>query len=127
MSSVACFYSCDQCDGCTDPLYSEYNPFNEAAEGYCLTAISLGCTYADAENFNAGANVDDGSCEFAAGGDCPGDLNDDGSIERRTCCNSFLYSDTLANKKKLTDSKKGKHTSVSLFLARNLTRVALEM
>jgi hypothetical protein len=80
MTSGACFNSCDQCDGCTDPFYSEYNPFNAAAEGYCLTAISLGCTYADAENFNSGANVDDGSCEFAAGGDCPGDLNDDGSI-----------------------------------------------
>jgi hypothetical protein len=80
MTSGACFNSCDQCAGCADPFYAEYNPFNATAEGYCLTAIALGCTYADAENFNAAANMDDGSCEFAAGSDCPGDLNDDGSI-----------------------------------------------
>jgi acetyl esterase/lipase len=80
VTSGACFNSCDQCAGCADPFYAEYNPFNAAAEGYCLTAIALGCTYSDAENFNAAANVDDGSCEFATGSDCPGDLNDDGSI-----------------------------------------------
>jgi hypothetical protein len=79
-TSGACFNSCDQCSGCADPFYTEYNPFNEASEGSCVNPISEGCTYADASNYDDSANTDDGSCEFASGGDCPGDLNEDGSI-----------------------------------------------
>ena len=80
VTSGACFNSCDQCAGCADPAYAEYNPFNVTTDGYCMNAISEGCTYADAENYNAAANSDDGSCEFASGGNCPGDLNNDGSV-----------------------------------------------
>lgn len=39
-----------------------------------------GCTYADADNFDPLANVDDGSCTFTVGGTCPGDFNDDNLI-----------------------------------------------
>ncbi len=80
LTSGACFNSCDQCAGCADPAYAEYNPFNVTADGYCLNAIAAGCTYEDAENYDAAANMDDGSCEFSSAGDCPGDLNNDGSI-----------------------------------------------
>ena len=78
-TSGACFNSCDQCPGCTDPAYAEYNPFSATDASYCLSAIAPGCTYEDAENYDASANSDDGSCTFNAGS-CPGDLNGDGSV-----------------------------------------------
>jgi hypothetical protein len=45
-----------------------------------LNAVAAGCTYEEAENYDATANMDDGSCEFSSAGDCPGDLNNDSSI-----------------------------------------------
>ena len=44
----------------------------------CAPAVVMGCTYAAADNFNALANDDDGSCTFADGSDCPADLDNDG-------------------------------------------------
>ena len=51
-------------EGCTDPLYLEYNPLASADTDptSCLTEIILGCTSESAFNFNPTANVDDGSC-----------------------------------------------------------------
>jgi len=47
----------------------------------CTTTPLLGCTYPDAENYDATANVDNGSCTgFGGGNDCPADLNEDGAI-----------------------------------------------
>jgi hypothetical protein len=60
-------------------MFLEYNPFNGEDDGSCITSITSGCTYADAENFDAAANVDDGSCVFGASS-CGGDLNGDGAI-----------------------------------------------
>ena len=80
LTSGACFNSCDQCPGCTDPTYAEYNPFSASAEGYCLTPMTMGCTYEDADNYDPSATTDDGSCEFDSGGSCPGDLNGDGQV-----------------------------------------------
>ena len=80
LTSGACFNSCDQCPGCADPTYAEYNPFSASAEGYCLTPMSMGCTYEDADNYDPSATTDDGSCEFGSGGSCPGDLNGDGQV-----------------------------------------------
>jgi len=80
LTSGACFNSCDQCPGCTDPTYAEYNPFSASAEGYCLTPMAMGCTYEDADNYDPSATTDDGSCEFGSGGSCPGDLNGDGQV-----------------------------------------------
>ena len=76
----ACFNSCDLCAGCADPMYVEYNPFNGSDDSYCMTAISGGCIYEQAENYDASATTDDGSCVFDTGSDCPGDLNNDGQI-----------------------------------------------
>ncbi len=39
-----------------------------------------GCTYGNATNYNAEAEVDDGSCLFSVNCDCPADLNVDGVI-----------------------------------------------
>ena len=39
-----------------------------------------GCTYANATNYDPGASVDDGSCQFSINCDCPADLNVDGFI-----------------------------------------------
>ena len=44
----------------------------------CAPAVVMGCTYDAADNFNALANDDDGSCTFVAGSDCPADLDNDG-------------------------------------------------
>jgi len=42
----------------------------------------LGCTYADATNYNPLANDDDASCLFdtVVVNDCPADLDGDGSV-----------------------------------------------
>jgi hypothetical protein len=80
VTSGECFNSCDQCAGCADPAYAEYNPFNASAEGYCMTLSVEGCVYMDADNYDAAATTDNGSCLFSGGSSCPGDLNDDGQI-----------------------------------------------
>ena len=76
----ACFNSCDLCAGCADPLFAEYNPFNGSNQSDCLTAVAAGCVYEQAENYDAAAPSDDGSCIFSGASDCPGDLNDDGQV-----------------------------------------------
>jgi hypothetical protein len=44
----------------------------------CAPVVVMGCTYDAADNYNAAANDDDGSCEFSGGSDCVGDLDGDG-------------------------------------------------
>jgi hypothetical protein len=51
--------------GCTDPLYTEYNPLANTDDGSCTTLIVNGCTDPTATNYNAAANTDDGSCAYA--------------------------------------------------------------
>jgi len=46
----------------------------------CSGVVSLGCTYDAADNYDACANDDDGSCTFTGGSDCLGDLDDDGVV-----------------------------------------------
>ena len=78
-TAASCFGSCNLCPGCSNPMFLEYNPFSGADDGSCLTAIVEGCTYADATNYSAAANVDNGSCTFEASS-CTGDLNEDGTV-----------------------------------------------
>jgi hypothetical protein len=81
MSDIPCFGSCGACEGCTDPLFAEYDPFAGSDNGSCGTAAIAGCTYDDADNYSAVASYDDGSCEFSGGGnDCVGDLDGDGTV-----------------------------------------------
>ena len=61
-------------------IRDRYNPFNGSDDSYCMTAISGGCIYEQAENYAAAATTDDGSCVFDTVSDCPGDLNNDGQI-----------------------------------------------
>ena len=57
--------SCDLPNGCGDALYLEYDALVTCSDpSACLTLIVNGCTDATACNYNAAANVDDGSCEF---------------------------------------------------------------
>ena len=66
---------------CTDPIALNYNPIadllGDGDDSECEYSpfIVFGCTYEGAINFEAEANVDDGSCEYM-----PGDLNDDGGL-----------------------------------------------
>lgn len=48
-------------------------------DGSCATAVVFGCIYDAAENYDASANTDDGSCEFELNA-CPGDLDGDGLV-----------------------------------------------
>ncbi|MDG1765489.1 MAG: hypothetical protein P8H98_01730 [Flavobacteriales bacterium] len=75
---VHCFGECDACSGCTDPMAVEFNPYAGADNGSCATPVVFGCTYADADNYLASANEDDGSCTFTLGSACPSDFNNDG-------------------------------------------------
>jgi hypothetical protein len=48
-------------------------------DGSCVYDV-LGCTYAEASNYNAEATVDDGSCELVAEDDCPFDVDGNGFV-----------------------------------------------
>ena len=51
------------CNGCTDPLYTEYDPLANTDDGSCTTLIVNGCTDSTAySGYNPLANTDDGSC-----------------------------------------------------------------
>ena len=76
---VVCFGSCTACAGCTDPLSAEFSPFAGEDDGSCATPLVFGCTYADADNYNAAASSEDGSCIFSGASDCPTDIDGDGS------------------------------------------------
>ena len=51
-------------NGCTDPLYTEYNPLANTDDGTCATLIVNGCTNNLATNYDPLANTDDGSCTY---------------------------------------------------------------
>ncbi len=48
--------------GCTDPLYLEYNANANVDDGSCATLIVNGCTDPLYLEYNVNANTDDGSC-----------------------------------------------------------------
>ena len=60
--------------GCTDLLYTEYNPLANTNDGSCATLIVNGCTGSTAFNYNALANTDDGSCAYAIGDNYQGGI-----------------------------------------------------
>ena len=51
--------------GCTDNAYVEYNASADVDDGSCATLKVNGCTNASANNYNASANTDDGSCDYS--------------------------------------------------------------
>jgi 1,4-alpha-glucan branching enzyme len=80
---VVCWGSCDACPtpGCTDPAYTEFDPYAGIDDGSCATLVVEGCIYSAANNYDSTANTDDGSCMFDACVDsCPGDFDDNLSI-----------------------------------------------
>lgn len=76
---MVCFDAETPCPGCMDPMDVAFNPWSTQNEG-CLGWAVEGCTYPMAVNFQASANVDNGSCQFDSAAVCPGDLNMDGSV-----------------------------------------------
>ena len=74
-----CFNSEMGCAGCMNSEFADFNP-NAVEMLACEVAPLAGCTYPDAMNFFAQATVEDGSCEFQLGSNCPADLNGDGLI-----------------------------------------------
>jgi hypothetical protein len=79
---VVCFNSLESCPGCTNPEFTEFNPYAVSDGLTCQTAAFMGCTYHEALNFDSTANLDDGTCVFAevCNDNCPGDFNLDGTI-----------------------------------------------
>jgi len=78
---VVCFAECGACGGCTNPFYTNYNPFSGFDNGTCADLIVFGCTYPDATNHNPAANADDGSCVYEPVIDnCPADLDGNGVV-----------------------------------------------
>ena len=79
---VVCFNSLENCPGCTNPEFTEFNPYAVSDGLMCQTAAFMGCTYHEALNFDSTANLDDGTCLFAevCNDSCPGDFNLDGTI-----------------------------------------------
>jgi plastocyanin len=65
--------------GCNNPDACNFNASALLGDESQCTFDCSGCTYANADNFTAGATQDDGSCEFTTANPCPTDLNGDGS------------------------------------------------
>jgi len=65
--------------GCNNPSACNFNANALLGDESQCTYGCTGCTYADADNFTAGATQDDGSCTFSLSNPCPSDLNGDGS------------------------------------------------
>lgn len=70
----SCLHECEICAGCNEPLFAEYNPFSDGL-AICLNNLIEGCTYSSADNYNPGANVENGTCIFNPTNSCPGDLS----------------------------------------------------
>ena len=72
------FNSCDfTAYGCTDPNATNYDASANNDDGSCEYASVDGCTDLSACNYNSNANVDDGSCTYAEEGfDCNGNCID---------------------------------------------------
>ena len=64
MFSAMLFTSCgdDDVSGCTNAAADNYNAEATMDDGSCIIS---GCTDVAAENYNSNATTDDGSCEFA--------------------------------------------------------------
>ena len=60
--------------------------FHHTIEVLETTSEILGCTYADALNFNPYANSDDGSCEFEPFAGCESDADGDGVCDQWEVC-----------------------------------------
>lgn len=70
-------------DGCTDPSANNYNALANFDDGSCTYTIS-GCTDPSANNYNPLANFDDGSCVYSCPpNNCKIDCPDD---PRGFCC-----------------------------------------
>jgi hypothetical protein len=57
---------CDELevDGCTDSLYTQYEPLATENDGSCATLVVSGCTDDKYKEYGASANTDDGSCSI---------------------------------------------------------------
>ena len=67
--------------GCTDETALNYNPGANIDEGNCEYFIEvLGCTDPLALNYNLSANTDDGGCEYSSVECLLGDVTLDGAI-----------------------------------------------
>ena len=67
--------------GCDIPSACNYNADTNISDiTLCVFDGCSGCTYTTATNYDEGAVIDDGSCNFEIANPCPADLNGDGSV-----------------------------------------------
>tara|TARA_B100002052_G_C15872651_1_gene595471 strand:+ start:989 stop:1816 length:828 start_codon:yes stop_codon:yes gene_type:complete len=85
MNQDSCYWMGDHCmsgSSCTDPIAFNYNPIadvlGDGDDSTCQYSsfLNFGCTYSNAINYDASANIDDGSCEYILA-----DINNDGLID----------------------------------------------
>jgi chitinase len=76
IESVFCNGYTPDIEGCTNPDADNYNAAATVDNGSCIVP---GCMYPQAENYNPVATYDDLSCAFS-GSTCASDLNDDGFV-----------------------------------------------
>ena len=66
--------------GCAEPVACNFDPATIIADcTLCEYDSCQGCTYEEAENYDATALIDDGSCTGLSGS-CPSDFNGDGLV-----------------------------------------------
>ena len=72
----------DACvEGCGIPTACNYDAATNISNvELCVFDGCSGCTYQTATNYDEGAVIDDGSCNFEIANPCPADLNGDGSV-----------------------------------------------
>ena len=67
-------------NGCTDSTYTEYNAAANVDDGTCVTLIVSGCTDPTATNYDLLANTDDGSCIYPPSSLAIGDTHQGGIV-----------------------------------------------
>ena len=77
-----CFY-----EGCTDPLYTEYDANATCDNGTCNTGVVMGCTDATLLGYNPAATVDDGTCGALAVSGCTDSTAYNHNAAANTGCN----------------------------------------
>ena len=81
IDSDCCVHELTNVLGCTSAEAVNFQPIATHDDGSCVFMNNAGCTYPSAPNYDPNANFDDGSCDFGSSPNlCPADVNLDGTV-----------------------------------------------